>query len=257
MFSQDIGFFKQNPVGDFGNNLDLNTNTSCWIVTPSTGATPTDLINWTNTSGFTVEYWVYTTAWPGALSPGPGNGNGFNRLYWSFGPAQLGRLVFYFDPTGTVFNNNYIQTNNNALSLNTWHNIAAVCTTSGSNTTVTLYIDGVRQSIQLNSGSFADSQTISGGTYDTSYPFGLGKLNNNFLTSFVNNLRVSNINRYVGPNYSVATSPYNVDSYTQFLSYPTGSNGSTTIPFVTNSSSGNMFNTLNLVTVTNTHYNHS
>jgi hypothetical protein len=261
MFSQNIGFYKQSTTtGNFGNNLDV-TPDDCFVYTPSSGTTPTDLVNWTNTSGFTCEYWVYTTAWGGAISPGPGNMDGaypFANYKWTFGPANYGQLIFYGDNgSGGPGTGDYIKTANNALTLNTWHNIAVVCTTTAGVTTVTMYIDGVRQSVQKNLGSFADSQTITGGTYDTSMPFAFGSIVNNYLKCYMDNLRVSNINRYSGASYTVANSPFTVDSNTQMLIEPTGSVGSTTIAYANSSTTGTMINRFNFVTVSNAHYNHS
>jgi len=259
MFSQNIGFYKQNTTtGNFGNNLDVTTDNS-FLYAPTSGTTPTALVNWTNTGGFTCEYWVYSTGWGGGLSAGPGNTDGaFATNYkWTFGPANYGQLIFYGDNGSGIPYGDYIKTANGALTLNTWHNIAVVCTTTAGVTTVTMYIDGVRQSIQKNSGSFADSQTITGGTYDTSLPFGFGRIGLNYLQCYMDNLRVSNINRYSGASYTVANSPFTVDSNTQLLIQPTGTVGSTSIPYETSSSTGTMGNSFNFVTITNAHYNHT
>jgi hypothetical protein len=257
MFAARGGFqyYQTSGSGSFGNNLDVTPNVS-FVYTPGSGTTPTGMIDWTATTGFTVEYWVYTTSWPGSISPGPGNQDGgvsFPNYLWNFGPANNGQLIFYCD-NGS---GNYIRTANSALTLNTWYNIAAVCTTTAGTTTVTLYINGVRQSVSLNSGSFANSQNVSGGVINTSIPFGFGRVGANYLNSYMDNLRVSNINRYSGASYSVATSPFTLDSNTQLLIEPTGSVGSTTIAYQSTLGNGNMVNSFNFVTVTNAHFNHS
>ena len=135
-------------------------------------------------------------------------------------------------------------------------NIAAVMTTVGSNTTVSLYVNGVRQQVRLNNaGAYANSQTVANGAVSTGTVYGMGKYGGNIVNGFYNNLRVSNINRYSGASYTLATADFVSDANTQLLIVPTGSPG-TTIPF-TGAVSGNMNNNLNIVTVTATRANHT
>ena len=250
MFAARQGFFPPATAG-FGNSSFWSTSTSSsrWLSVPSV----TNLITWKATTGFTIEYWIYqTTQWPGSINPGPGNQDTSGTNYWSFGPADNGRLEFYYWGPGT----NSIRTNTNAMSLNIWYNICMVATTSGSNSTVTLYINGVRQQIQLNTGSFGDSVTVSNGAISTGTPFRMGAYGSTFWRGYMDNLRVSNINRYSGASYSVATSPFTSDANTQLLLICDGPNGSTTF---TDSSSfaRTVTNNSNLVTISNAKANHT
>lgn len=249
MFSARQGFFFQ-PVaaGGFGNNARFPGNVAQYLSVNSA----TNLITWRATTGFTIEYWIRLVAFPGTINPGPGNQDTGGTNYWSFGPAANGRLEFYFwNPGQTFFN-----TTTNVLALNTWYNVCAVFTTSGSNTTASLYVNGVRQQIQLNyAGAFSNSITTTGGVVSTGTPFRMGQYGVRW-NSYMDNLRVSNINRYSGASYTLATSPFTSDSNTQLLMICDGANGSTT--FTDSSSFARaVTNFNNVVTVSNTFPNHS
>jgi hypothetical protein len=241
------------PSGGFGNNALYPGNTDQFLSVNST----TDLITWKATTGFTIEYWFYATAWPGTINPGPGNQDAGGTNYWSFGPAVNGRLEFYFWSPGTT----YITTADSLMSLNTWHNISAVMTSVGSTTTVSLYIDGVRRQVRLGTGSgsgtLADTQTTTAGATSAGTPFRMGRYGSNRWTDFyMDNLRVSNINRYSGASYTVASSPFTSDANTQLLMICDGTPGSTTF---TDSSSFNrtVTNNVNRVTISSARANHS
>ena len=254
MFAARQAFFP--PItaapGGFGNSSFWSTtvNANRWLSIGSVA----NLITWKATTGFTIEYWVYQTSqWPGTINPGPGNQDTVGTNYWSFGPANSGSLEFYYWGPGQ----NYIKTNTGAMNLDTWYNVCMVATTTGSSTTVSLYINGNRQQVQLNNGgAFADSQTVSNGVVSTGTPFRMGKYGSNFWRGYMDNMRVSNINRYSGASYSVATSPFTSDSNTQLLMICDGANGSTTF---TDSSSfaRTITNNSNLVTISNAKANHT
>lgn len=250
MFSARQGFFFVPPaVGGFGNNARFPNIANQFLRTP--GAT--NLITWRATTGFTIEYWIRLVAFPGSINPGPGNQDGSGTNYWSFGPGVNGKLEFYFWAPGQRF----MTTNTNVLALNTWYNVCLVATTSGSNSTVSLYVNGVRQQIQLdNVGSYFDNLTVTNGVVATGTVFGMGQYGITRWNAYMDNLRVSNINRYSGASYTVATSPFTSDSNTQLLMICDGANGSTTF---TDSSSFNrtITNFGNIVTVSNTFPNHS
>lgn len=254
MFASRIGFFGPiNPT--FGNSSLYTTPTSAnryLTITPQTG-----LVNIKNSNGFTVEYWIYPTTFTvaGGGNPGPGNKNGIGATFWSFGPFNDGvntnRLqLYYFDFVNSAAR--AISTNNNALSTNTWQNISLVTTTTSGNTTFTLYINGVRQQIALsNVGTYGNTVTIDSNTIssNTSYPFLMGK-GDGFLVGYVDEIRVSNINRYSGSSYTVANQPFTDDANTQLLIHCDGTSGSTSF---TDSSSFNytITNNSNLVTISN------
>lgn len=249
MFAARQQFNFQAPSGGtFGNNLFFPATAGQFISKAGT----TNLVTWKATSGYTIEYWGYWTAFSATINGGPGNQDGAGTNYWSFGPCTSGQLEFYYWGPGT----NFITTATGAVSLNTWTNIAAVFTTIGTSTIVTLYVNGVRQQTQVGrTGAYTDSKTVTNGTVGAGTVFGMGKYGSNFITGYLNNLRASNINRYSGASYTLATASFVSDASTQLLINPTGSPG-TTIPY-TGAVSGNMTNASNLVTVTATRANHT
>jgi hypothetical protein len=251
MFSPRGGFFIEPtaaPPNVWGNNLFFPTNANQFVSKPAT----TNLVTWKATSGFTVEYWGYWTQFGATIQGGPGNQDGAGTNYWSFGPYTGGTLQFYYWGPGT----SYITTAAGVVPLNTWTNISAVFTTTGTSTTANLYVNGVRQNIQLNNaGSFLPQQVTTAGVISTGTVFGMGRYGANVVGGFYNNLRVSNVNRYSGASYTLATSSFVSDASTQILIQPTGPVG-TTIPY-TGAVSGNMTNNLNLATVTATRTNHT
>lgn len=252
MFAARGGFLYQAaaPAGGFGNNAYFPFNSSQALSVAST----TDLINWKSTNGFTIEYWIYMVSYPGSINPGPGCQDAGGTNYWSFGPAESGRLEFYFWQPGT----SYLRTNTGLMNLNTWYNVAAVfSSTSLTNTVASLYINGVRQQISYNNGAYADTQTLTNNPqYSTGTPFLMGRYGANRWNAYVDNLRVSNTVRYTGASYSLATSPFTVDAQTQVYLKMDGTNGQTTF---TDSSTFNrtVTNASNIVTISNAHPNHS
>lgn len=254
MFAARGGFLYQQatvPVTTYGNSAywSSSSNTAFYLSNTSS----TNLITWKATTGFTIEYWVYVTSWPGTINPGPGNRNSTNTNYWSFGPGTSGVLEFYYWAPGQTT----VRTANTALTLNTWYNVCLVATTSGSNTTLSMYVNGVRQQIQVGTGSFADTQTVANGSVSAGTPFTTGVYGSNKYTDlYFDNLRVSNINRYSGASYTLATGPFTSDANTQLLMICDGTNGSTSFT----DSSGfarTITNNGNNVTISNAKANHS
>jgi hypothetical protein len=248
MFAARSQFFAQPAGGGFGNNMFFPGNGSQFISKAGT----TNLVNWKATTGYTVEYWGYWTAFSNSIQGGPGNQDGAGTNYNSFGPHINGVLEFYYWGSGTQ----YIKTTTGVIPLNTWTNIAAVFTSVGSSTTISLYVNGVRQNIQWNNtGTFEQTQTVTNGVTSAGTVYGMGKYGGNIVNGFYNNLRVSNINRYSGASYTLATEDFVSDANTELLIVPTGATG-TTIPY-TGAVSGNMTNASNLVTNTATRANHT
>ncbi len=248
MFTARQQFNFQEPSGaNWGNNMFFPGTAGQFISRSST----TDLIDWKATTGYTLEYWGYWTSFPGSIQGGPGNHDGSSTNYSSFSPFTGGYLEFYFWGPGL----NYLRSGELEVPLNAWTNIAIVFTTSGANTTATLYVNGVRVNSQLNGNTFAPSQVIGNGVTSTGTVFGMGRYGGNLTNGFINSLRVSNIDRYSGANYTLATGPFTSDANTQLIIQPTDSAG-TTISY-TGASSGTMTNASNLVTVTTTRANHT
>jgi hypothetical protein len=69
-------------------------------------------------------------------------------------------------------------------------------------------------------------------------------------------LRVSNIARYSGASYTLATTAFTADANTQLLIQPTESTG-TTITYQNSGAGGTMTNASNLVTATTTRADHT
>jgi len=249
MFVARQQFNFQPPAGGgFGNNAFFPGNASQFLSKAGT----TNLVTWKATTGYTVEYWGYWTSFSNSIQGGPGNQDGAGTNYNSFGPYTGGILEFYYWAPGTTF----VRTAAGAVPLNTWTNIAAVFTTVGSSTTITLYVNGIRQQIQVGGSSFANSQTVTNGAVSAGTVYGMGKYGANLVNGFYNNLRVSNINRYSGASYALATADFVSDASTQLLVVPTGVAG-TTIPYQSTAGNGNMTNASNLVTNTVTRANHT
>jgi hypothetical protein len=253
MFAARSQFFAQPAGGGFGNNAFFPGNGSQFLSKAGT----TNLVTWKATTGYTVEYWGYWTSFGASIQGGPGNQDGGGTNYNSFGPCisggASGTLEFYYWGPGTQF----LTTAGSIVPLNTWTNIAAVFTTSGSNTTASLYVNGIRRQIRWNNtGSYADTQTVNNGAVSAGTVYGMGKYGGSIVNGFYNNLRVSNINRYSGASYTLATADFVSDSNTQLLIVPTGAAG-TTIPYQSTAGNGNMTNASNLVTNTVTRANHT
>ena len=253
MFAARGGFLFQPeiaPIGGFGNNSLFPGNSDQYIGV----AGATNLVTWKATTGFTLEYWFYATAWPGSINPGPGNHDAGGTNYWSFGPGANGQVEFFYWGAGL----SYFNTANSAVTLNTWNNIAFVATTVGSTATGSIYVNGVRQQIQVNkTGTFADTKSVTNGVISAGTPFRMGRYGSIRWTNFyMDNLRVSNVNRYSGAGYALATEPFTVDASTQLYLICNGANGSTVF---TDSSTFNrtVTNNVNRVTQTNAKANHS
>jgi hypothetical protein len=229
------------PTTTFGNNALFPNSSSQFL---SIGSPTSNLINWKNTSGFTCEYWFYFTSLGASINGGPGNHDGSITNYWSFGPISTGAVEFYYWAPGTTF----IQTSASVVNTNAWNNIALVCTTDGIGTaTINIYVNGTRQT----------TTTASNGVTSLGTPFGLGKYGSGGrLDGYMNNLRVSNINRYSGASYTLATTAFTADANTQLLIQPTESSG-TTITYQNSGAGGTMTNASNLVTATTTRADHT
>jgi len=252
MFAARQGFYPPAiATGGYGNSAFWSSSSTTQFRLSTTSAT--NLITWKATTGYTIEYWVYPTAWPGTINPGPGNQDGGGTNYWSFGPAQTGRLEFYYWGPGT----NNISTADNTLTLNAWQYICMVVTTTGSNATISFYVNGTRRQCRLGSNTPTDTVTVSNGAVSTGAPFLMGAYGSNKWTNlFMDNLRVSNINRYSGASHAVPTQPFTSDANTQLLMICDGANNSSTF---TDSSSFNrtITNTSNNVRISDARANHS
>jgi hypothetical protein len=228
------------PTTTFGNNA-LFPNTAGQFLSV---AGTTSLVDWKATSGFTCEYWFYYTSLPPQLNGGPGNQNGTNTNYWSFGPINTGAVEFYYF-SGVE---NYLRTAASSVTTNAWNNIALVCTTVGGVSTIKIYVNG----------SLGTTLTTAAGVVSAATVFGMGQYSNGGarIAGYINNLRVSNIARYSGASYTLATTSFTTDANTQLLIQPTESTG-TVITYQNSGAGGTMTNASNLVTATTTRADHT
>jgi hypothetical protein len=226
------------PPAGFGNNLLFPGTTQFLYTRPST----TDLIAWRAETGYTLEYWFYYNSLAGSINGGPGCQDGFGSNYWSFGPLSNGSVEFYYWSPGTTF----VTTSPGLVTANAWNNIAVVCTSSGGVTTINIYVNGILQ----------QTTTTSSGIYDAGLGFGMGEYTGNFIDGYMNNLRVSNIARYSGSIYALATSSFTPDANTLLLIQPTEASGST-ISYQDSGAGGVMTNQFNNIIATTTRANHT
>lgn len=231
MFATRQQFWFQAPVapsGGFGNNALFPGNVDQYLGMTSTTA----LIDWRATTGYTLEYWIYLNSYSNSPNGGPGNHVALSQTnYWSFGPGNSdGTLELYYWTPGQTF----VRTAAGAVSLNTWHNIAFT-SQPGPNSgekIITFYVDGVRQQISYQGNAFANEQIVTGGAISTGTPFEMGQHTQAGapyrIDGYMDELRVSNIARYTGASYSLATSNFVDDANTLLLMHCDDVNGSTT-----------------------------
>lgn len=236
MFSTKQGFY---PLTNFGNNALFPIGGAALDT-----AGNINLIDWGANTGYTVEYWITGT---GVENAGPGNHDSdvIPTLYWSFGPD--GTKVDF-----SYYLNNRIQTRAGVYNPNVWNNICLV----QSSGRVSIYVNGEIQEIELNGdGNFTTSKSASF-FGDTNVPFTIGGYFNQFWSNvYMDNLRVSNVRRYSGSSYNLATEAFVNDVNTQLLLICDGPNNSTSI--TDSSSFARTINNPGLVYITTQRQNHS
>jgi Concanavalin A-like lectin/glucanases superfamily len=139
-------------------------------------ASPSNIIvDWTTTN-FTLEYWVYPTAFgSGANSQsnvvGNANATGSSE-YWSFGPVSGGTVRWYYW-TGSP--NSFSTTT--TLALNTWSHIAFVNNANS----LTIYINGVSSATATKSGT---------PLFGSDVQFNIGQCAGSSFNGYVSNIRI-------------------------------------------------------------------
>jgi hypothetical protein len=231
MFAAKQAFY---PLTNFGNSAYFTSGSGAYLSITSA----TNLITWATSTGFTIEYWI--TGWSNADEfNGPGNHNITGTNYWAFGPAGNNLSFPYY------LNN--IITINNVVNSAAWNNICLVASPASipNNTTLRFYVNGelvLTQAATLNA-------------IDVNIPFIIGLSEfGDWRNVYMDNLRVSNVNRYSGSSYTLATEPFTSDASTQLLLTCDGANGSTSI---TDSSGFARTVTNNGVVISNARQNHS
>lgn len=192
---------------------------------------PVELIKWWNNPGWTVEYWFYTTNLSGLLDGGTTVGGGLVAQkgvtllgqWWGFGPMDNGEVRF------TAFagpHRNFVTTGA-GINANNWHHIAFVFDygTSVSDSTVTIYVNGVSKFTQTVGG---DGPYIAGddSTNDIiGLCVGSNSYFNEFFTGYIDELRISKVARYTA-NFTPAATAFANDADTVLLMHGEGPNGS-------------------------------
>jgi hypothetical protein len=194
---------------------------------------PVELIKWWNDPGWTLEYWFYTTDMD-SLTPSSttvGGGlvrQGWNNAdpggqWWGFGPKRDGEVRF------TAFagpHRNFVTTGA-GITVNTWHHVAFVFNynTSVSNSTVTIYVNGVNKFSQTVG---SDGPYIAGddSTNDIiGFAMGTnGTVSGDNFQGYIDELRVSKVARYTA-NFTPATTAFVNDADTVLLLHGEGTVG--------------------------------
>jgi len=174
-------------------------------------APDTNLIDWHTGGAFTVEAWIYASSWSGwALNSIPfmcGNQSATQlQGFWGFGANNSGNAAFQY---WTGSQTQYVTGSTN-LSTGTWHHIAM----SYDGTTIRVFQNG---SLDASTTSIITPQT------SLSYNFTIGALNNNFITGYIDDLRVTQgtaryTSNFTPPTAELPTSggppvniPYSID----------------------------------------------
>jgi len=150
-------------------------------------------------SDFTIEAWVYASSWSGWSGTSTGTipsliGNmdrAGGTAYWSFGPDTNSKLKFFYFNGGEV--HTLVTTAN--VPLDQWVHVCAVKNTSG----VTLYIDGTS-----SGGTNPANSPIS----STSVPLTIGSFNNNSITGYVDELRITKGTARYTANFTPPTAAF-------------------------------------------------
>lgn len=161
LFIEDSGAFRYaHSVSTIGNPVYSSTQsmfggTSAYINAITGGSNNAiqisgepipDSTRWGQFSGYTIEAWVYHTAWQpvGANNTGEGSSSvwsisrGDGYVSNSFGFNEAGKITFTYATAGSYGNNTIQESTTTSGILNQWQHIAMV----KNGTTVTLYVDG-------------------------------------------------------------------------------------------------------------------
>jgi len=235
MFAARGGFLAQPVASGGGTSMFLPKST---VSSPAprvycTGTTA--LIQWYASTGYTLEYWVYVptfSPWSGTWT-GAGNHNGTGIDYWTIFPGASGSLSFYAYPVATY------TTPTSVIATNTWTHVAVSVQYSSPNVTFRMFVNGVAQAI--NGGGTSVTNTASAYQSNAGTGFSIGQRSTGVGSNsfYVDDLRVSNIARYVS-NFTPPTSPFTTDGNTLLLMSMDGTNGSTG-PFIDSSSFNRSF----------------
>jgi hypothetical protein len=177
-----------------------------------------DRFKWGNYTNYTIESWVYFTAWSSntnATGEDSAALCGFSReggyVDWCFGFNRTGKITLAYS-TNSGYGNTTLQESTATGTLNTWYHIAFV--KNGSS--LKLYVNGVEKA----------SSTLSGTvTYNAAEWFKIGQ-NGSAFTAYFDEFRCSSVARYTS-GFTAPTEPFINDSDTILLLHCDGTNSST------------------------------
>ena len=193
-----------NPDGSSGflpNGLTIPVRSGSLSFNGSTNyleITDSSIINFSSSSNYTVEAWIYpTVALPSGYSQViAGSGYGFTMGFYKGGSFTVGTLY--------ITNNSAGFAHGGTPTLNTWNHIAYVNIAS---TGSSVYLNGVQTGTD-SAYSFPAANTFIGANNDGSQKF----------TGYISNLRdVKGTAVYTGTSFTVPTSPLTAISGTQLL----------------------------------------
>ena len=180
-----------------------------------------DSMDWVlGTGDFTLEAWVYNTTASGTqrlFSHTAHNVNGEQGFNIILDSGGTGRFTW-----STNGNNEYSWNFANCMTQNTWTHFALTRT----GTSLKVFKNGVLADSTTN----ANLTTIYGG----GKPLFIGAMNQSntsvtgYFEGYIDEVRFSNIVRYYGPSFSVATAAFTADKDTKLLLHMDGSDGGTT-----------------------------
>ncbi len=158
------------------------------------------------TSDYTLECWVYPTASTGYLDSGLyksvmlGNRNVSSTSdYWSFGPNQNNKLVFYYYSGTSV-----MVTSNASVPVGAWTHIALTKDSGG----IHLWINGVLDTTAAISGTPQSSSSV---------PLSIGQGNGTLFKGYVTDLRVLKGTAVYTTAFTPPTNPLTAVANTQLL----------------------------------------
>lgn len=279
MFSGKLGsfvldrFFLENAFWDDDSTFEYNLRFGA-------NGISTELSNllkdWRGIGGYTIEYYIYPTGLATDTIPNFNEiaGAGNFRIQplstarsWSFGLTRSVGETDYkigFNYLVTEPATRRIQTAANSISPGQWYRLALVIQPDGNDRIVSIYLDGVRQDIQLDGGAFSNTITLNeaelanvniGGTSSWMSLGGTSQVGpGTTIRGYVDEFRISNNVRYSGASYNVSDFPFSNDGNTIALFHFDGIGGS--INFTDSSQfNWNIINNNNSVIISDTKRN--
>lgn len=194
-----------------GTSLSLDGNDD--ILTVGDNDSQKFLDSFSNTSNWTVEYWVRPQSTSG-FEQHFGNWGGSSTRCFFLGSDNGTQGVFYWVNSSGTIDTTTIGKNSGALTRNAWNHVALV--KSGAN--FNYYTNGTRRANGAHDSIRAQAETTR---------IGASATNGEDLLGHMDEVRVSTVARYTGSSYTVPTEPFTNDSDTILLLHMNGTDGGT------------------------------